>query len=211
MAGFDLPMKLRRSLGGGRICPEDHLIERLARYDGDNDGRLTPDELSRCLEDAGLGGSWYCGMLAKTMFKTTRVGLDDAPSLRITALARVLHHGMSRVERPVRRYVISPEVMSGNAPRVGLDKKPVDAPSPDAKSALRPAAPRPEGPRGPAPRPEGPRSPGPGLQQSPSGPAPRATAPRAPPRGPSRPDPGRGPARPVARGAPRRPSGRPRS
>jgi hypothetical protein len=219
VAGLDLPTKLRRSLGQGRILDVEEVVERLRPYDKDGDGRLTKTELGLCLGEVGLGGPWFCDMFAGTVWRKAQQTFErEVASLPVPLLARVLHFAMARAERPTRRYVITPEAVRGEAPRVDAKNEPVDEPFADiARGAKTKPAGKPRGaparppergpaPRGPAPRGPAPRGPAPRGRA----PAPRGRAPAA--RGaPSRPDPGRGPSRPSGRGGPRRPSGRSRS
>lgn len=223
VAGLDLPAKLRRSLGRGRALSPEELAERLRPADQDGDGRLTRGELQQFLLVSGAGGPWFSEMLAGSIWKRSQAAFErEVPTLSIAVLARVLHTLLARSERPTRRYVITPEAVRGEAPRLDPSNRPVDEPFEDMKAsaAHREVSGRaPSSPRGP----DGLRPPSPRVPRAPSsGPAvPRSMAPGSG-RG-AAPGPGRVPiagrpesslrasGRPAGRGAPRRPSGRPRS
>lgn len=117
MAGFDLPVKLRRGLGKGNIVPAEELAQRLKPYDGDGDGALTRGELARFLEESHVGGPWFTGMLAATLWKLAENRFQKAvESIQADALGRVLNFVMARAPGPERRYVLSPEAINGYEP-----------------------------------------------------------------------------------------------
>ncbi len=180
MAGLDLPVKLRRGLGNGKVVPAEELSKRLAPYDRDKDGSVTQEELIRFLEKNRVGGPWFCQVLAKTLWRIVeeRWGQEVA-SISLEGLGRIINYSMSAPPRPEKRYVLEPEAIRGLKPKLTLEEyraeqqglpKPVREKPPEdgaASSASKPASstaaprprptprPSPHGARRPAPRPSG--------------------------------------------------------
>lgn len=141
MAGIDLPVKLRRGLGQGKVVPAAELAKWLAPHDADKDGEVTRPELVVFLSRNRVGGPWFCEVVAKTLwgFVQQKLGREVA-SIRIDLVARILHTVMGRGPRPERRYEISPEAMVGYKP-LELIKQPGDPPSSGASDSFaRPRA-----------------------------------------------------------------------
>src|SRR5262245_1146385 len=164
VAGLDLPVKLRRGLGNGKVVPADELAKRLAPYDRDKDGSLTQEELVRFLEKNHVGGPWFCQVLAKTLWRIVEERwAQEVESIPIEGLGRIINFTMSAPPRPEKRYVLDPEAMTGQKPKQTLEEyrasqagieKPkeqpkVDGTSEPARPATSAAQPRPR----PAPRP----------------------------------------------------------
>ena len=210
MAGLDISAKLRRSLGQGSILSDEEVAEQLSSYDADGDGRVSKLELSQYFVANGLGGPWFCEMFATTIWRKVDQSFEEPiVGVAISALGRAIHQVMSQTQRPTRRYVITPEVFRGEAPRLDLADKPVD------ELTLSPPVPRTKltPTRTPSARP-GSRTP---VRPSPSRPikgTPTPSAVRKPsgtvrtPTVPERSAEGRGSVRSPTR--PRRPSGRSR-
>lgn len=214
VSGLDLPVKLRRALGQGAIVSAEVLVTRLTPYDKDGSGALDREQLTRFLIENRVGGPWFCQMMAHNVFRTAedRWSMDVA-SIKIVALARIINYTMARVSKPVKRYVLTPDVVNGLEPKRGLDGSDPTVPTDllvqqqqGRRGAPRSAAPRTAGPRtGAGPRKVAPRGP---RRPAGTAAAPRTSG-RTPPRG--RPS---GRVRPSGRAGPRggaRRPGKPRA
>ncbi len=175
MAGLDLPLKMRRGIGQGKVVPVEELVPRLAAFDADKDGALTKEELAQFLMKNRVGGPWFSQMLCKTLWRQAEESWErEFDAIAVEGLAKVVHFTMARMSRPERRYVISPETMHGLTPRVDLDDNPVDEPAADAKAkaAGRPgpgAGGPPPGRKGPPPGQGRPRNAPPRGRKPPAG------------------------------------------
>lgn len=169
LPGLELPVKLRRGLGNGNVVPVEEIARLLQAFDADGDGALTRSEVAACLRKHRVGGAWFCDALAHSLWRTAEERFVQAvDSIQAEALARIIHFTMSRAERPVRRYVLSPGAVQGLEPRLTLEGEDATKPAQGAGSAVppRPSA-RPESvpPREasvPRPRPGLARGPRPG-------------------------------------------------
>lgn len=158
VSGLDLPVKLRRGLGRGKVVPAEELAQRLAEHDEDGDDALTRDDLARFLVQNHCGGPWFCQALAKTIFSLAEERWSrDLDTLPCETLGRVLHYAMSRPHRALRRYVLTPEAVMGFEPKVDLEGNSVLSPPP--ADGVVPKRPMPSAPsvvdrpsRGVAPR-----------------------------------------------------------
>ncbi|MBK8011174.1 MAG: hypothetical protein IPK13_07465 [Deltaproteobacteria bacterium] len=114
MAGLDLPVKLRRGIGNGKVVPEDELARRLKKFDQDGDGALIVGELAEFFKESQVGGPWFSQTVAKTIWRMAEERwARSIPTIAVEALARVIHLSMSQPPRQEKRYVITPEVMQG--------------------------------------------------------------------------------------------------
>lgn len=171
MAGLDLPVKLRRGLGNGKVVPAEELSKRLEKFDGDNDGALTRDELIQFLEKSRVGGPWFCQVLAKTLWRIVEERWSqEVESISVEGLGRIINYSMSAPPRPEKRYVLDPEAMAGLKPRQTLEEyratlaKPASRVESEAQPEPSAAKPRDRGappPRAVAPRRPAPRRPAP--------------------------------------------------
>ena len=162
MAGLDLPVKLRRGLGKGKVVPADELTRRLLQFDGDGDGNLSREDLTKFFLHHRVGGPWFCEVVTKTLWDIAEERWSQPiESITADALGRVLNYSMGRPARRTTRYVITPEAVQGieekRAPGEGTTS-PARRPQADPGRAgpRGPAAARPPAPRS-APRRAGPR------------------------------------------------------
>ncbi len=211
MAGLDVPSKLRRGIGQGNVIPAEVIGRKMLAYDEDRDGALLQHEAARFLLDHGVGGPWFCDMVARTLWNFCTTWFSrDVTWIKISALAWMLHNAMKAQPRAPRRYRITPEGAMGYVPLEPMDGKPTEraqrnppprgpgqastsgAPSRGAPSGARPGGP---GPRGQAPSGGPRRGPAPaGRPAASSGPSGARPGARPGPRpGPRRPGPGPGP------------------
>lgn len=172
MGGLDLPVKLRRGLGNGKVVPAEELEKRLEPYDRDKDGALTQEELIRFLQKNRVGGPWFCQVLAKTLWRIVeeQSGLE-VDSISVPGLGRIINYSMSAPPRPEKRYVLDPEAMQGLKPVQTLEELRAEQegrpPPPKQKSSAEQpapssASPRPRARSKPRAKPRrGPRRPGP--------------------------------------------------
>lgn len=149
VAGFDIPTRLRRSVGRGKVIPVSVLEPQLRAIDGDRDGHLTKLELSGFFLDHGFGGSWLCQVLTATIWKAVDPALHEPkPTVEVPLLARVIHLLMARKPRPSKRYTIKPEMFRPQVPQEEQAATLVAAPvaerrvKPSAKPTAKPAGPR---------------------------------------------------------------------
>jgi hypothetical protein len=177
VAGLELPDKLRRGLGGGKVVPADELAKRMAPFDADGDDALTRPELQEFLHKNRVGGVWFCQIMSKTLWKymEQHVG-KECPTITLDMLGKIITFVMSRGPRPERRYEITPEGMTGYKPleplrrpgeRLPGDAKPRATPRGDPTTPRRSQNQTPgrasaqgpgrSGPRRPVPRRPGPR------------------------------------------------------
>jgi hypothetical protein len=182
VSGVELPIKLRRGLGHGKVVPAEELARWIAASDGDKDGSVTRAELVQFLAKHHVGGPWFCEVVAKTLWRFVEGRLaKEVPSIPVGLLGRIIHHTMSAGPRPEKRYEITPEGMAGYKPLEPLNK-PGDAALASARtdSAARPRA----TPRGATSSPQRSASMTPGRAQggggSPSRPQARRPGPRRP-------------------------------
>lgn len=105
MAGLDLPIKLRRGLGGGNAVPAEELAKRLVPFDADKDGAVTRAELVQFLIQGRVGGPWFCEVLSRTLWKYVEQRLAvPQPVISVQVLGRIINFAMTRAPRPERRY-----------------------------------------------------------------------------------------------------------
>lgn len=152
MAGLDLPVKLRRGLGNGKVVPAEELEKRLEPYDRDKDGAITQEELVRFLQKNRVGGPWFCQVLAKTLWRIVeeQSGLE-VDSISVPGLGRIINYSMSAPPRPEKRYILDPEAMQGLKPFKTLEELQAEEegrPPPKKDGAAKPeqssAGPRPK-------------------------------------------------------------------
>jgi len=216
VTGLDLPVKLRRGLGNGKVVPADELAQRLAAFDADEDGAVTREELAKFLLQNRCGGPWFCQMVSHNVFATAEDRwAQKVEAMKVVALARIINYTMARANKPVKRYILTPHAVMGLEPKRGLKG---EDPTVTTESLMTGnARPQPSA-EGQAQRPnpqQGAARPNP--QQGAARPNPQQGAPRAAPAGrvPPRPRPsgtpapgGRAaPAGRVAPRGPRRPGG----
>lgn len=166
MAGLDLPVKLRRGLGKGKVVPAEELTRRLLQFDGNGDGNLSRDELTKFFLHHRVGGPWFCEVVTKTLWDIAEERWSQPiESITAQALGRVISYSMARPGRPTARYVITPDAVQGLEEKRGLGEggprpsvSPPRRPVADAsgRSAVRTMLP-PQGPGRAAPRRAGPR------------------------------------------------------
>ena len=114
MAGLDLPVKLRRGLGKGKVVPAEELSRRLLQFDGDGDGNLSREDLTRFFLHHRVGGPWFCEVLTKTLWDIAEDRWSEKiDSITAVALGRVISYSMGRPARRTTRYVITPEAAQG--------------------------------------------------------------------------------------------------
>jgi len=203
VTGLDLSVKLRRALGQGKIVPAEELVAKFTPYDTSGEGALNREQLAKFLFDHRVGGPWFCQMMSHNVFRTAEQRWSmDVQSIKIVALARIVHYTMARAVKPVKRYVLTPAAVNGLEPLKALDGSDPTVTTDSLMKNEGPARParRPAPSKGQAPRPR---------QGAPRQGTPRQGAPRqAPPRGRSG---GRAAGRPPPRGRASgrtRPSGR---
>jgi hypothetical protein len=196
VTGLDLPVKLRRGLGNGKVVPAEELARRLAAYDSDQDGAVTREELARFLLESRCGGPWFCQMVSHNVFATAEDRWSQqVAAMKVVALARIINYTMARANKPVKRYILTPQAVLGMEPKRGLKG---EDPTVTTES-LMPGNTRPRpSAEAPAPRPN--PAPAPAPQPAQARPQPRPAEPRAAP--------GLAAPRPRPSGAPG-PSGRP--
>jgi hypothetical protein len=178
--GLELASKLRRSLGRGKILPQEEIAAKMAAFDTDDDEALTQEELVLFLMKYRVGGKWFCEMVAKTLWNFCKAWYSrDVTWIKIEPLSWMVFNAMHDRQRPVRRYKITPEGAMGYVPleplegsRILSEPKKSDA-SPATSEASPEAEPRP-------PRRAGPRRPPGGNPRSVGRPSGRST--RARPR-----------------------------
>ena len=114
MAGLDLPVKLRRGLGKGKVVPAEELARRLRQFDGDGDGNLSREELTKFFLHNRVGGPWFCEVVTKTLWDIAEERWSQPiESITADALGRVISYSMGRPARRTTRYVITPEAVQG--------------------------------------------------------------------------------------------------
>lgn len=210
VTGLDLPVKLRRGLGNGKVVPAEELARRLAAFDADQDGAVTREELAKFLVQNRCGGPWFCQMVSHNVFATAEDRwTQKVEAMKVVALARIINYTMARANKPVKRYILTPGAVMGLEPKRGLNGEDPTVSTESLMTGIN--RPRPSA-EGQAPRPEG-QAPRPNPQQAAPRPAPdprAAPAGRAPPRPRPSGNPapgGRAPAGRVVPRGPRRPGG----
>ena len=124
MAGIDLPVKLRRGLGQGKVVPAEDLAKWMAPFDADGDGQVTRPELATFFQKHKVGGPWFCEVVARTLWKFVEQRLaKEMQTIPIELASRILNTAMSRGPRPEKRYEIDPEAMAGYKPIQMLKKR----------------------------------------------------------------------------------------
>jgi hypothetical protein len=185
VAGIDLPVKLRRGLGQGKVVPAEDLATWLAPFDQDKDGEVTRSELATFFHKHRVGGPWFCEVVARTLWKFVEQKLGkELSSLKIDLVARIVNTVMMRGPRPEKRYQIDPEAMTGYKPIQMLQKPgdPLLGPPPRPDSGARPRATPPPGVGSQSQRSQGtaPGRAGSAQGASPARPPQRRPAPRRP-------------------------------
>ncbi|MFO0723625.1 MAG: EF-hand domain-containing protein [Myxococcota bacterium] len=126
MAGLDISEKLRRSLGNGKPVPSETIAKLIAPYDSDKDGGVTKEEFAKFLASAGVGGRWFCELVAKTAWQRIEVNFSEPVTwIKIDLLAITVAEFMKLKPRPPKRIAITPAGAQGWEPLYYLDGTPV--------------------------------------------------------------------------------------
>lgn len=152
MAGLDLPVKLRRGLGKGKVVPADELARRLLQFDDDGDGNLNREDLTKFFLHHRVGGPWFCEVVTKTLWDIAEERWSQRiDSITAVALGRVISYSMGRPARRTTRYVITPDAVQGleekRTPQelLGGQGRPSPARRPPADAGRARSAPPPRG------------------------------------------------------------------
>lgn len=122
VGGFDVQVKLRRGIGGGKPVPEEELIERLKPFDKDNDGAIDRAELAEFFKKHRVGGPWLCNMLAGSIWKIAEISyVEKVAWIKIEGVAKLIHMFMSQPPRRPKRVRITPEGAQGYEPLETLE------------------------------------------------------------------------------------------
>jgi len=127
VAGLDIPSKLRRALGNGKVIPYEAVLAKLQPYDKDGDGALSQKELAEAFVGFGCGGPWFCSIMAKAIWQACE-SVIPPPVLWIktTLVAVSVWQFMQLQPRQARRVRVTPEAAYGWEPLTYLDGTPVD-------------------------------------------------------------------------------------
>ncbi|MEL7370755.1 MAG: hypothetical protein AAFN74_17680 [Myxococcota bacterium] len=130
VAGLDLPVKLRRGLGKGKVVPAEELTRRLLKFDGDGDGNLNREDLTKFFMHHRVGGPWFCKVVTKTLWDIAEERWSEQiESITANALGRVISYSMARPARRASRYVITPEAVQGLVEKRSVGANAAGAPS----------------------------------------------------------------------------------
>lgn len=126
MAGVDIPDKLRRALGNGKPIPWEQVAKLIAPFDADKDGAITKAEYSQFLAKSGVGGRWFCDLVAKVSWTMLEANFSEPVAwVKIELAAVTVAEFMKLRPRPPKRVAITPAGAQGWEPLYHLDGTPL--------------------------------------------------------------------------------------